>query len=220
MREDLPAASIERIREAFARYHLLLFRGQDITPEQQRRFAECFAPTIGTHQSRTDGLMFISNRDPETKVGEGTLPFHSDHTFFEEPDTSVLALYALAVPSAGGDTLWVDAALAYDDLPPALKARIVGLHALHAYKRSDKETGFTAIHPLARLLPGTECPVLFVNEFCKHGILELPGREGDELMAELLAHLYREGDFLPAQMARKRFHHLGQQRLAARPYRL
>ncbi len=185
----LTAGERTALLEAFSKHHLLLFRNQQVTPEQQRAFAENFGPTVLTHTTRPeDGLMFISNREMGGAVGDGTLPFHSDHSFFEFPDTSALVLYAIDVPSSGGETLWANAVKAYEDLPTALKVRIAGLHARH----TSTARAETAIQPLARFLPDGGPPVLYVSQFCAHGIEELPGEEGEALLATLFAHLYRE----------------------------
>jgi taurine dioxygenase len=42
-------------------------------------------------------------------------------------------LYALGVPSAGGDTLFANGYKAYETLPDAIKRRIDGRQALNAY---------------------------------------------------------------------------------------
>lgn len=191
LREPLTPEQARAVLDAFATYHLLLFRGQDITPEQQDRFTARFGPKCPTHITRKeDGLMFVSNREYGGAVGDGTLPFHSDHTYFQEPDTSALLLYALEVPEDGGETMFADAVRAYEDLDPELKCRIAGLHARHS--STVGSIGTTAIQPLAGVLQDVGKPMLLVSGFCKHGIEELPGPEGEELLKKLRAHLYRE----------------------------
>ena len=187
--QELSPSDRAALLAQFSAHHLLLFKGQSITPEQQRRFAEVIGPTVTTHITREeDGLMFISNREVAGAVGDGTLPFHSDHSFFGRPDTDALALYAIEVPAQGGETLFANTLKAYEDLPAALKERIVGLHACH---RSSAR-GESAVQPLARVLPERNATVLYVSEFCRDGIIELPGPEGEALLSELYAYLYRE----------------------------
>ena len=104
LRQDLSGAELASIEDAFATYHLLLFREQEITPQQQRRFVEHFGPLRdGTHLSTEDGQLFISNRVKGGAVGDGELAFHSDHSFFEVPDTDAILLYGIEIPPSGGD---------------------------------------------------------------------------------------------------------------------
>ena len=183
-----------------------MFRGQDITPKQQRRFVEHFGPLRDRAIPKNeDGYIFISNREDGGAVGDGELAFHSDHSFVERPDTAAILLYALAVPSHGGETLYANMQHAYEDLPDDMKARIANLHALHVLgtlgiprgtraKLEEIETRWRAVQPLAWRLPDTGKQVLFVSEYVNH-VVELGQAEGDELLARLEAHLYR-GEFI------------------------
>jgi taurine dioxygenase len=184
----------DEVKAAFDRYHLLLFRDQEITPEQQERFARTFGPAINTHRARpSDGLMWVSNVDDGSGggTGIGSLPFHSDHSYFPQPDTSALLLYALEVTSSGGETLFTNTKSAYDELPVELKRKIVGLHALH--ESPTKRTATGALQPLARCLPNTGDAVIFASQLCTDGISELKNDEGSGLLRVLLDHLYRPG---------------------------
>src|SRR5581483_9397864 len=109
LREELAGAQLAAVRAAFERYHLLLFRGQEISAEQQRRFISHFGSLRDfTHLKTDDGQLFISNRVKGGAVGDGELPFHSDHSFFERPDCSAILLYAIDVPPDGGDTIFAN----------------------------------------------------------------------------------------------------------------
>src|ERR1051326_3327290 len=60
--------------------------------------------------------------DVYTRGAEG---FHTDGTFMPEPYKAT-QLYALAIPSRGGDTHFASMYAAYDALPSRLKERLKG----------------------------------------------------------------------------------------------
>ena len=52
-------------------------------------------------------------------------------------------LRAVTLPEVGGDTIWVDAGLAYDGLPDDVKQRLEGLHVTHDYRARCSAPGTT-----------------------------------------------------------------------------
>ena len=60
-----------------------------------------------------------------------SVAWHSDVTYENQPPGTTI-LYALDVPSAGGDTLFCNMALAYERLSPAFRERLAGLKAVHS----------------------------------------------------------------------------------------
>ncbi len=181
------------VREAFDRHHLLVFADQRLDAKQQRDFSLLFGPYIDTHmKSPQDDVQYISNVVTGGAVGNGTLPFHSDHSFFEQPDTDAIVLYAIKLPSQGGDTLYANAALAFSDLDEDLKKRILPLHALHSLGAvySDKAAQ-QAIHPLVWDERRSGERVLYMSELVKK-IVELDDTQSEALVAALRAHIYRE----------------------------
>jgi len=190
------------IRQAFARYHLLLFREQEITFDEQTRFAALFGPAINTHKMTPDGQQFVSNTVQDAAVGDGELGFHQDHSFFDLPDTNVILLYALEVPARGGETVFANTQRAYEDLPDSLKRRISGLHALHIAGRGVRISGeapdirhvgprTSAIQPTVWMQPDSGKAVLYVSQLVDH-FIELGKNESDTLLSQLEAHLYRQ----------------------------
>src|ERR1700687_2926924 len=105
LRLGVSPGELSGILKALAQYHLLLFRDQELAAEQQKRFAANFG-TITAKHSAGDDVLFISNTVKDGAVGNGELLFHCDHSYFERPDTHVNVLYALEIPSSGGDTLF------------------------------------------------------------------------------------------------------------------
>ena len=60
-----------------------------------------------------------------------TVAWHSDVTYEKQPPGTTF-LYLLDGPSAGGDTLFANQALAYRRLSPEFRKRLHGLKALHS----------------------------------------------------------------------------------------
>src|SRR3546814_6326639 len=61
--------------------------------------------------------------------------WHADITWHEAPSFGAV-LRAVEIPPVGGDTLWADAAAAYDGLPEELQERIDGMVAVHDWRQS------------------------------------------------------------------------------------
>ena len=201
----------------FTRHHLLLFRHQNLPEEAQVRFARHFGPI--SHRSpamrKTDSVM-VSNTAPGGILGNGVLHFHSDNTFFAHP-LKAIGLYAITVPQDGGDTIYSNVRLAYDNLPTALKDRIEGLTSHQVFDfagdynhRTSLETtppdAQRAKHPLVWVDPDSGARALFFSELTTARIEGIAVADEEDLIAELRGYIadpavtYRHrwpaGDFL------------------------
>lgn len=124
--------------------------------------------------------------------------WHADVTFRAEPSLgAVLRARELAAPGSG-DTLWVDAAAAYEGLDDEVKTRIEGLTATHDLlkdfgdriapeRRARMAAEFPPQHhPAVRTHPETGARVLFVNSNFTSRIDGLPETESADLLRHLL----------------------------------
>ena len=198
-------AQANTLRTTLTDRKVLVFRGQTATPAEFACFMGIFGEPVPEDLKVEDGnppeVGAIHIRPSERQ----TINFwHQDHTFREHL-TPVLALYANLLPPCGGDTLFTNLEAAYDALPNETKDRIAGLHTLHKVtvtqntRRRQTEEEITAYetalpvrHPLVARNPENGRPYLLVNVpiYCR-SVEEMPGADGDALLAELYAHASR-----------------------------
>lgn len=195
--DDVAAALVE----LYNRHHLLLFRRQTFAEAQQVAFARLFGPI--SHRSpamKSKDTVLVSNVAPDGVLGDGELLFHSDNTFFQHP-LKAIGLYAMAIPTLGGDTLFSNAYQVYESLPADVQARLRGLTSLQAFDYAgdyNKRSTLDAVpadvqmarHPLLWTNPATGRTALFLSE---HTTLQIDGlanrEEEDALIALLRQHI-------------------------------
>ena len=207
-------------RQAFADHHLVLIRNVDLSDDEGSVLTELLGPVSFDSPVMKQGgdrkFSFIGNVHDEGKLRDGELYFHSDHTFFTHP-LKAISLYALAVPSKGGETVFSNAAAAYRRLPEELKQRIAGLKARHIATYSafegDARPKFNpngrdkvAIHPVVWAHPESGEKILFVSRLLTESIVGLEPDESEALLTELFeyiedpayhyVHHWRVGDYL------------------------
>src|SRR5436309_4038349 len=136
--EPIDTGNRADLRRAFAEHHVLVMRDQHFTPDQFTAAAQLFGE-IQPHDKNErhvpchPGVDYISNDQIEN--GRRIIPgetFHTDHSNHPSPPKATM-LFAVELPSRGGDTQYVNMHDAYDDLPEKTKRRIEGLKAVHVY---------------------------------------------------------------------------------------
>jgi taurine dioxygenase len=202
------------VREALHRHHVLVFRRQQLLPEQFVEFSRRFGrpePHLldQFHHPGHPDILILSNVKKDGKpvgLADGGTYWHSDYSYLEIPARATL-LYSVEVPAVGGDTLFADQQQAYQDLPAAMRARIDGMVTLNVYgKRDDLDLrsrtsayaptaeqkdrrGATLIrHPLVRCHPYTGRKALYAVSGTSFAIEGMPQEEGLALLRELAAH--------------------------------
>jgi len=143
--------------------------------------------------------------------------WHTDHSFTARPPKATI-LYAITVPSQGGDTSFCNTRAAYAELPAATRARVDALSAVHCYEshrsprrmlvRTAEEVEETpeVVHPLARTYPPTGEKALYLSTTRLDRIADMAPEESDALLDDLLAfadrphfhyhHKWRPGDMV------------------------
>jgi taurine dioxygenase len=192
--EDLAA----ELRQALLEWKVIFFRGQhDFGPEHHLSLAGVWGQPEANPffpKAATAGVSRLAK--DETAVGNENI-WHSDHSFMAAPALGSV-LRAVEVPSAGGDTMWADMGVAYDNLSEEMKARIDGLTAEHDWEPSwgalmteeqiaaHRKNLPRVEHPVVVRHPQSGRKILYVNEPFTTRIVGLPDAESRELLHELV----------------------------------
>jgi taurine dioxygenase len=170
------------IRALLLRHRVLFFRDQDITRAEHVAFARCFGeledhPIVGSDPDHP-GLVCIY-KSPDTPVERYENAWHTDATWRDKPPFGCV-LRCVECPPVGGDTLWADMVLAYENLSAHVKEQVAGLRARHSIEATfgaampqEKRLALKAQypdaeHPVVRTHPETGEKILFVNSFTTH----------------------------------------------------
>lgn len=183
----LSDAVLEEVMLAFEHFLVIVFRDQDLTPEQHKAFSRQFgeitelpqAPTYGDHQDMQE---VRREADEPENVVPSFEHFHTDSPFLLQPPLAIV-MRALEVPKYGGDTAFSNAYLVYEHLSDGMKELLDGLQIVysgkHIWANNEKlppekrlrlrEThGFSEdelenIHPAVRVHPRTGRKALFAT---------------------------------------------------------
>ena len=212
LRQPLTPDIAAGIIAAWHEHLILLFRDQRLSEEDQVRFARHFGElqtrrrpkdkqAEAGHVKFPDTVMLISNiRENGELIGslpDGEMQFHSDQCYVEKPPSGTF-LYAVEIPSQGGDTLFLNMYRAYETLPPELKSRIEGRRALNVYfygstSRADNRVDLLQhphhAQPIVRTHPGTGRKALYVNRLMSLSVEGLGPEESDGLLESLFEHM-------------------------------
>src|SRR4051812_25609503 len=222
LRDSIDDALRQKLLDAWHQYQVILLRSQALDEDAQVRFAETFGPPARSTSGRTyDGVrhpsvMLVSNIRKDGKpigaLPDGEMHFHTDQCHQATPAAATM-LYAIEVPSRGGNTLFANAYAAYESLPDDVKQRLAGRRALNAYTtdttlRSANYEGANSSywHPAVRTHPATGRKALYVNRLMTREVEGLPREESDALLQKLFdhqeqpkfvyEHVWRPGDIL------------------------
>lgn len=182
---DLDDHIVDAVWAALQRHKVLFFRGQH---QFDNAAHEAFAARLGEPLAHPTVPVAAGSRfllELDSRESEAASAWHTDITFLPAyPAASILR--SLVIPPAGGDTLWANAAAAYDQLSPPLKAFAESLRAVHtnAYdyaaakpNASDEQiqrhrdvfasTVYETEHPVVHVHPVTGEKVLLLGSFVK-----------------------------------------------------
>lgn len=205
--QPLDDHTVAALRAALNENHVLVFRDQSLTPDQQMAFGRRFGdlgrhPYVEGNAEHPEILDIVVEPDDRTNFGGG---WHSDVTFLAEPDLGSI-LYAVELPPVGGDTLFADQHAAYEALSDTMKELIDPLIGIHSAKVQFGGRGYSqrsqamttrdaegareseVEHPVVRTHPETGRKALFVNRAFTLGIKGMTRTES----AGLLEILFRQ----------------------------
>ena len=141
----LDADTVRELRAAWLDHLVLLFRGQNLSEADEVRVAGYFGEPFTNNrvqdfsetEERNSHVLPITNiRENGEPIGvlpDGELQFHSDSAFHEKPLMATV-LYAIELPSRGGNTLFSNMYRAYDALDPAQQDKLARYQAVNGYE--------------------------------------------------------------------------------------
>ncbi|MFP5461015.1 MAG: TauD/TfdA dioxygenase family protein [Gammaproteobacteria bacterium] len=216
LRLPLPDEDMQAVREAFARYAVLVFTAQDLGIEQHLAFAARFGPlerSVATQMKDVkmrvpSEIADIANVDADGRIWDkdsrlrqfqlGNRLWHTDSSF-KSPTGYASLLYARSIAPIGGHTEFADLRAAWDSLPEARKAQVDGLIAEHSLLHSRRRLGFTNFteeeraafaplpRPLVRTVPESGRRSLYLASHA--GAIRGMGEpEAEALLAALTEH--------------------------------
>ncbi len=162
------------IRETLEQRGVLLFRGLDISDEQQVAIAK----TLGTipDNEGEDGIYKISlDKSVNAKADylKGSLMWHSDGSLQKYPNLGAL-LHAIKLSDTGGQTEFANTYAAYDDLTDEEKAQYETLRVTHSAETSQyyvrPEMSYEEVK-LWQQVPTKSCPLVWQHQSGRKSLL-------------------------------------------------
>jgi taurine dioxygenase len=204
--KPIEAETRAELNRAFTDHHVLVMRDQHFEPQEFVAAVQVFGELFPhdkkeRHVPGHPAVEYITNQ--EIVDGKRIIPgetFHTDHSNHPRPPKAT-TLFAIELPSTGGDTQFVNTCNAYDDLPAETKRRIDGLKAMHVYlsKYSPRPLGKITdesrrnlpppgIHPLVRTQPESGRKALYLNPVRMESIVGMEDTDALKLIDELMRH--------------------------------
>src|SRR5512143_1576530 len=211
--QPLTSKQIDAIREAWLRHQVLAFPDQPMQLEDLERFAATIGP-FGTdpYFGSVPGHPHVAQvrRDADEQSSLFAESWHSDWSFLDPPPQATV-LFGNVIPPVGGDTLFANQYLAWEELADSLKARVENRMGVHSARRGYSRQGAygerdrgrsmaikysdsalaTQLHPIARVHPETGRTALFVSPGYTIGIEGMADAEAQPLLLELFRHQVR-----------------------------
>lgn len=206
---DLDAADLAVVRAAWLKHLVLVFPGQNLTPEQHMRFSRNFG-RLDQHASQPRNyldpehpeLLMITNKPIAGKPSDTRNTgrnWHTDLTFTLRPAKGALLL-CREKPPVGGDTMWANLYLAYETLSPRMRDFVEGLEAVHDasliknIEQRDpekvaelKRLNPPVVHPVVRTHPETGRKSLLIGQRIRR-FVGMSDEESDAILRFLNDH--------------------------------
>jgi putative 2-oxoglutarate oxygenase len=224
--KTLDEASFGVIYRAWLDCNVVVVPGQELQIEDFLRYSRRFG-RVQPHPSKMTRhpdypeitLLGVNKFGPDGTLDlaiyrRGAEGWHTDGAYDQEPFKAT-QLYALAVPSTGGDTLFASMYAAYDALPERLKQHLDGRSGAFAYGGRAQATALLneedrdwkpVFHPIIRIHPETGRKGLYFDPGKILHIEGLEEHESDALIEELTGymiqpdaeyrHRWRQGDIV------------------------
>lgn len=208
--QDLDAATLGAIREAWAAHQVLRFRGQRLSEASHLAFTAHMGGVMPPNSSSMTPtghpeILLVSNLGPDGQptdlgLGSGEAVWHSDMTYMDEPPAGS-CLYAREIPPAGGNTCFNNMYTAYQTLEPELREEVRALRIIHDTSRnsagrlregaepvSDPNNAPGPRHPIVRTHPFTGRKALYLGRRAFSYVEGYALEQSEALLDRLWAH--------------------------------
>ena len=208
--EKLNSATIDALYEAWMEHIVLVFRGVDITQEDQIRLTKYFGRHAKIARPQKyfppgyskilPNIMLISNirenGEPIGALPDGEMMFHHDMLHAAVPDKGTM-LYSREIPRRGGDTLFASGYAAYDSLPDEIRTPLENKMAFHHYNYGSVKKGDNkgidafseSLHPVFRTHEETQRKAIYVNRLMTERVEDIKAEESKRLLDILFDHM-------------------------------
>lgn len=194
------------IHDAWIQHLVLVFPGQDLSPEALIEFTRHFgelddyaSQPFNRHPDHKE-VMLLSNKPINGKVPPGAnngQNWHTDLSYTVRPAKGTF-VYCIQKPSVGGDTMFANMYLAYETLSEKLRAFLDGLEGINdvslisarrdpAILEAFKRLNPPVVHPAVRIHPESGKPALYVNHRVRQ-FLGMTEAESKPLISFLCEH--------------------------------
>ncbi|MEM7405041.1 MAG: TauD/TfdA family dioxygenase [Pseudomonadota bacterium] len=207
LRQPLDDTRRGQLLDEFARRSVLVFRDQQLTPDALLGAVQNFGEVFEQQNTRFSLpecplIHYLSNED---RFPDGTryIPgsgYHTDHSNEPAPPKATV-LYAVELPTYGGDTQFANMHVALEALPERLRGQIDGQMASHVYQSTLSQRKLMTLtadrqarikpsvhHPVVRTHPETGRQSIYINPIRIQQIGNLDESGTRTLMDDLVAH--------------------------------
>jgi alpha-ketoglutarate-dependent taurine dioxygenase len=194
--KEVDQARWQELNSLFCQYKVLVFRCQDLSPEEHINFARRWGELVQHPYAGLEDYPDIIELKNKGKKKDVNQHWHSDMSYNHTPPKLTM-LYALEAPSIGGDTAFSNQVLAYQNLSQGLKNVIDQLQAVHTAAglaelyRQDAASAPRAEHPVARIHDDTGEKALYVCRAFTRRFTGWSKQESDPLLQYLFQHSIR-----------------------------
>jgi taurine dioxygenase len=227
LRERPDDATVAAIYQAWLDHLVLIFPQQTLSQEDLIRVTGYFGELgdLGRppkyfpkgYSKILPGIMMISNirenGEPIGALPDGEMMFHHDMIHAPIPSKATL-LYAVEIPSAGGNTLFASGYAAYETLDRAVRDKLEGRLAQHHYNYGSTQRGDNrgtevfgeCMHPVFRTNEDNGRKAIYVNRLMTVGVSGMAQEESAPLLEKVFdhaekrefvyEHVWRLGDLL------------------------
>ena len=201
---NLSSTEIKEVKQAWLTHKVLVFRNQNISTDNHINFGRYFGeleihPFADNLEAYPEVILLEAGGDSIRQEYKAAEDWHIDVSFREKPPMGSI-LRGKVIPETGGDTLFSNAAAAYEKLDLDIRRRVDDLFAVNDYTkmfgpttRFNSEESHTeniqsfppVLHPVIRTHPETGERSIFTNNFFTSHIDGIDADDSEFLLRKL-----------------------------------